>query len=328
MLGNVQGISDLEQFSPHLQHRFIGEVLVSIAKEQHFTKDTCLSDITFDADRQTTVVFTHLCLLGTTVEVPRIVGTYEIESNDVQETLPRSGCLNVTFTELLKEAGWEPLVGSQQIPPTGIHSTKLDDLVDFILLIVRDTLKETGRDQIKIPSVNKNFSTDILFFPVRGRFSAEGGWLRNLSTVHRTSATVVTTVGTNLSVVCGIGLQTLQLGYEHYVAILGSTEASGRITVTIPHNAITIKISLTYVNETCAATLDSLKVTQLSGIQVDVTGLDGLSWLLSFIAKCASGSYQEKIVNAVEEQLSADIKKLLSQFQCDQYFQQIHNQQL
>lgn len=242
MLGNVQGSSDLEHLSPHLRHKFIGEVLVSIAKEQHFTKDTCLNDITFDADRETTVVFTHLCLLGTGVEVPRIVGAFEIESNDVQETLPRSGRLNVAFTELLKEAGWEPLVGSQQIPPTGIHSTKLDDLVDFILLIARDTLKETGRDQIEIPSVTKNFSTDIVFFPVQGMFSAEGGWLRNLSTVHRTSDTVATIVGTNLSVVCGIGLQTFQLGYEHYVAILGSIEASGRITVTIPHNAVTIKV--------------------------------------------------------------------------------------
>jgi hypothetical protein len=69
-------------------------------------------------------------------------------------------------------------------------------------------------------------------------------------------------------------------------------------------------------------------VTQLSGIQVDVTGLDGLSWLLSVIAKYASGSYQEKIVNAMEEQLSADIRKLFSHFHCDQYFHQIDNQQL
>jgi len=251
VLGNVQGSSDLEHLSPHLRHRFIGEVLVGIAKEQHFTNDTCLSDITFDADRQTTVVFTHLCLLDTGVEVPRIVGDYEIENNNVQETLPRSGHLNVTFMGLLKEAGWEPLVDSQQIPPTGIHSTKLDDLVDFILLIVRDTLKETGRDQIEIPSVNKNFSTDILFFPVQGRFSAEGGWLKNLSTVHRTSDTVATTLGTNLSVVCGIGLQTLQLGYEHYVAVLGSIKASGRITVTIPHNAITIKVRNRFLPVLC-----------------------------------------------------------------------------
>jgi hypothetical protein len=114
--------------------------------------------------------------------------------------------------------------------------------VDFILLIVRDTLKETGRDQIKIPSVNKNFSTDILFFPVLCRIRDEGGWLRNLSTVHRTSDTVAKTAGTNLSVVCGIGLQTLQLGYEHFVAILGSIETSGKITITVPHNAITIKV--------------------------------------------------------------------------------------
>lgn len=242
MLGDVQGSSDFKHLSAHLRHRFFGEVLVSIAKEQHFTKDTCLSDITFDADRQTYVMFTHLCLLGTDLEVPRIVGDYEIENNDVQETMPRFGHLNVTFTELLKEVGWEPLVISQQTLPAGIHSTKLDDLVDFILLVVRDTLKETGQDEIDIPSVSKNFSTDILFFPVQGSFSAEGGWLRNLSTVHRTSDTVATTVGTNLSVVCGIGLQTLQLGYKHYAAILGAIEASGRITVTIPHNAITIKV--------------------------------------------------------------------------------------
>lgn len=82
------------------------------------------------------------------------------------------------------------------------------------------------------------------------------------------------------------------------------------------------------MNGTCAATLDSLKVTQLSGIQVDVTGWDGLSWLLSFIAKYTSGSYQKQIVSAVEEQLSEHIKKLLSQFHCDRYFQQIHSQQL
>jgi hypothetical protein len=176
------------------------------------------------------------------LEVPRIVGDSEIENNDVQETLPRFGHLNVTFTELLKEAGWEPLVISQQTLPAGIHSTNLDDLVDFILLVVRDTLKETGRDEIEIPSVSENFSTDILFFPVQGSFSAEGGWLRNLSTVHRTSDTVATTVGTNLSVVCGIGLQTLQLGYKHYAAILGSIEASGRITATVSHNAVTIKV--------------------------------------------------------------------------------------
>ena len=82
------------------------------------------------------------------------------------------------------------------------------------------------------------------------------------------------------------------------------------------------------MNETCAATLNSLKVTQLGGIHVDVTGLGHFSGLLSRIAKFASSHYRKKIVNAVEEHLSADIKKLLSRFHCDQYFQQIDNQQL
>jgi hypothetical protein len=241
VLGNVEGSNDLSHLSVHLRHRFIGEVLVRIAKEQHFTRDICFSNITFDADAQTTVVFMHLCLLGTDVEVPKIVGDYEIESNDVQQTMPRSGHLNITFTELLKEAGWD-LVGNQQPLPTGTDTTKLDDLVDFILLIARDTLKETGRDHIKIPNVNESFSTDIVGYRVQGRFLAEGGWLRNLATVHRTTDTVVTAIGTKFSAVCGIGLQTLQLGYRHYEVNLGHIKASGEIIVTIPHNAITVKV--------------------------------------------------------------------------------------
>lgn len=82
------------------------------------------------------------------------------------------------------------------------------------------------------------------------------------------------------------------------------------------------------MNGVCSATLDSLKVSEASGIKVHLTGWDGFGWLLSFIANCASGSYRDKIMSAVEAHLSANFEKLLSHFQCEQYFQQVHSQLL
>jgi hypothetical protein len=63
-------------------------------------------------------------------------------------------------------------------------------------------------------------------------------------------------------------------------------------------------------------------------MEVHITGWDSLGWLLSFIVNCASGSYRDEIISAVEAHLSANVKKQLSQFQCEQYFQQFLSQLL
>jgi hypothetical protein len=242
---HMGGSSDLKQLSPHMRNKFIGEVLLGIAKKQHITTDTHLDDITFDVDRLTSVVFKHLHLLDTEVGMTRIVGDYEIDNNDVLQTFPRSGHLNVTFHELLKEVGLVSLVSSRQLPDTGLHgnhSINLDALVDFILLIVRETLRETGQDQIRVPDMDKSFATDTVFFPVSGRFRAEGGWLRNLSTVHRTTDTIAMIGDTTISVVCGFRLQTMEFGFNHFEANLGRIKANGALTGTVPYNSINAKV--------------------------------------------------------------------------------------
>jgi hypothetical protein len=69
-------------------------------------------------------------------------------------------------------------------------------------------------------------------------------------------------------------------------------------------------------------------VSELSGIEVQLSGWEGFGWLLSFIANCATGSYHDEIVSAVEAHLSANIEELLSHFRCEQYFQQVYSQLL
>jgi hypothetical protein len=246
VLRHVQGISDLKQLSLDVQHRFISEVLFSIARKQQLTKNVDLDDITVDADNVTTVFFSHLHLLNTDVDTSRIVGEYGIESNEVQPAFPRSGRINVAFRELLKEMGFEFAVSSVQLPAVKWqknYSTYLNKLVDFILTIVQEGLQMTGHSQIKIPDLDVNFTSDIIFFPVSGRFRAADGWLKNLSTIYRTSDIKAELVDTTLTVVCSFGLQILEFGFSEYEANLGLIEASGTITGVIPHNSITAKVS-------------------------------------------------------------------------------------
>jgi hypothetical protein len=142
--------------------------------------------------------------------------------------------------------GWESKVSSIHHPAVELqknYSSNLDILVDFILPIVRETLQKTGHSQIKIPDVDESFTTDIMFFPVNGRFRAEDGWLRNLSSIYRTSDTIATLLDTTLTVVCGFGLQTLEFGFNQYEANLGLIKASGTMTGVIPHNSITAQVS-------------------------------------------------------------------------------------
>jgi hypothetical protein len=250
VLGHVQGTSDLKQLSLRARQRFIGEVFVSIARKRQLPKNVDLDDITLDAGNLTTVLFTHLRLLNTDVESSRIVGDYEIESNDVQPAFPRSGHINVAFHELLKEMGLEYAVSSVQLPavePQKNYSTNVDKLVDFILMIVCEALQMTGRSQIKIPDLDASFTTDILFFPVSGRFRAEDGWLRNLSTIYRTSDTIATLVDSTLTVVCSFGLHVLEFGFNEYEANLGSIEASGTMAGVIPRNSISAKVSIRHL---------------------------------------------------------------------------------
>jgi hypothetical protein len=123
------------------------------------------------------------------------------------------------------------------------YSSNLDLLVDFILPVVREKLRKTGHSSIKIPDVDKRFTTNIIFFPVNGRFKAENGWLSNLSTIYRTRDTIATLIDTTLTVGFGFGLHMLEFGFNQYEAKLGLIEASGTITGVIRHNSIIAQVS-------------------------------------------------------------------------------------
>ncbi|PSN51754.1 hypothetical protein C0J52_05261 [Blattella germanica] len=199
-------------------------------------------------------------------------------------------------------------------------SSFLDKMVDLLLNFVRFELHETGRDEIVLPNVDESFITKVLYIPITGEFKTEDGWLKNLSTIYRTGEVVSTMSLKSITLKCDLGLKVMEFGYHKYYAELLGIGVRGSMTGSIAADSITIKISLAYVNGSCTAHLDSLKVTRLSGIDVTLTGWDGFGWLLSFIANCVSGSYRNNIITAVEQMLSQTVEEKLKYVNCKHLF--------
>jgi hypothetical protein len=85
----------------------------------------------------------------------------------------------------------------------------LNDFVDYILNVT----KENIADQIHIPDYVKSFEKKFGFIRIRGSFKAEGGWLRNLTTLHRTADVTLKHVNSSIEVSATVGLRTLDFGY-------------------------------------------------------------------------------------------------------------------
>ena len=136
------------------------------------------------------------------------------------------------------------LFRGQPLSTNGIYlkDNNLDEVVDFLLQVVRDGLHQTGRDQIVIPDVDEQFVANIVFIPVKGRFRAQDGWFRNISTIYRTGEVAVSTSRYEITVEFDLGLRTTQFGYRKYDAVLGAMEATGSLTGSVASDSIATKV--------------------------------------------------------------------------------------
>jgi hypothetical protein len=94
-------------------------------------------------------------------------------------------------------------------PRPNNHIRNLNDFVDHILNVTEEDIT----DQVSIPDYVKSFEKKLGFIPIRGIFKAEGGWLRNLKTLRRTSDVTAVHVGKSIVVTANVSLQTLEFGY-------------------------------------------------------------------------------------------------------------------
>lgn len=198
-------------------------------------------------------------------------------------------------------------------------TVNLNKIVDQLLDSLRKDIVQRGKDKIAIPDIHETFRKKVGIVKVRGEFDAAQGWVKNLSTVHRTADVVASSYGKWISLSCGFGLEHLELGYDEYNATFMKLGIQGKLDGTIGKNSLLMNATVTWVNHKCTITLNELSLNQLGGLNLRVTGLGPLNWLFSKISSWVFQHFKSEIKVEVEKTLREEIEKELSEFDCSKY---------
>jgi hypothetical protein len=200
-----------------------------------------------------------------------------------------------------------------------LGTMNLNKIVDKVLDNLRVDIIERGKDRISIPDVHATFKKKVGFVTLKGEFEGENGWVKNLSTVHRTADAVVSSFGSGLSASCGFGLDDLEVGYDNYIVRFMSLETQGEISGTVGKNSILLNATVTWTNHTCNITLNELTLNQFGGLVLRVTGLGLMNWPFSKISHLVLHHFKSEIRGRIEYALREEAEKFLSHFNCSNY---------
>lgn len=235
---------------------------------------------------------------------------------------------NVSDTVALPDGSEGLETNTHDVPATSnlevCGTVNLNEIVDKMLDTLRVDIIQRGKDRINIPNVHETFKKKVGFVTVKGEFEGENGWVKNLSTVHRTADVVASSYDRWISVSCGFGLGDLELGYDNYVARFMSLKTRGTISGTVGENSILLNATVTWANHTCIVTLDELSLNQFGGLVLRVTGLGFMNWLFSKISTSVLQHFKSEVKDQIEYTLREEVETYLSHFNCSEYFPKLY----
>merc|ERR1712055_448216 len=95
-----------------------------------------------------------------------------------------------------------------------VHNGNANDYADEILKNLRVKILNKGLDPLILPVKSYEFSKKILLVEVRGSAKVYDGYLKGLSTLHRTGLASMSTNATHVKVRCTIGVNDLVGSYK------------------------------------------------------------------------------------------------------------------
>lgn len=186
----------------------------------------------------------------------------------------------------------------------GLTTKHLNDIVDFVVEVLRDHVLENGLDTLTLPDVYETFQRRVLVTTLSGAFRGTGGWVRRLSTVVRTGDVRGRRHGPGvLSLSAALGLRQLSAGFQQYEArINGIGGLSGTVAADVGANSVRLNVTFSARPDgsRCEVHLRGLVVERLDDVNVRATGLRPFNWMLSRFATWAVRGQRDNIGKAIE----------------------------
>lgn len=192
----------------------------------------------------------------------------------------------------------------------GNNELKINVLVDSL---IQDAVASLIQSQSQtIPTADFEQDFQVLF--VKGGVKATRGVFSDLSTLTRTGDATLALHADHASVKISLGLQNMQLYFEHCRAWFGPLSTSEKIAVYIKNNSISADVTLHIEENNCTTTLDSVTLDQLHDIEVDLKSLgfiryiaaNFVDWILTFV----DGDIRRSVESALQDTLRQELQQI------------------
>ncbi|PSN42584.1 hypothetical protein C0J52_08711 [Blattella germanica] len=245
-------------------------------------------------------------------------------NRELQATL--KNILKEEFDDILSEMSVDELMGdTKKSADYRAHAkavrTVANEYVDEVLLYVHNYVVEQHVEEIQIPNIEAGFSETILWVTWHGEFVAQQGHLRSLASLQRTAdVSLEFNSDTGAIIVFGsLGLEELQLGYDYYSAKFMDIGPTGTVGISVGSNSIFVRVNLVIATEPVIG-LEDLHIEYAKGINIDVTGLGILDWLVSNIATWVVGTFNDEIVGSLDGMIHGLVMDMLPSVDPSKYF--------
>ena len=182
----------------------------------------------------------------------------------------------------------------------------IDTIVDGILRIARAALASSGKDIVAIPEVFREYSA--LFGYITACYKVEGGYFRDLASIHRRSHILVEPRDNGELYAEGcFGLDEMELGFSEYLCKFMWIGPRGSFRSLVGENSLRIAFTLSSRRSYWNPYIERVCFEQFSKVTYNITGF----WFLNTIIESVLEFLTPKIWGAYVRTLESSIENTL-----------------
>jgi len=187
-----------------------------------------------------------------------------------------------------------------------VHNGNANDYADEILKNLRVRIQNKGLDPLILPVKSYEFSKKVLLVEVRGSAKVYDGYLKGLSTLHRTGLASMTTNATHVTIRTTIGVNDLIGSYKASAKFMNFGPSFG-INLNVESAGITFEV-VQATQPGSRPTLLSFAVVDLGEIKAEV---DSDLHILDFFVNKFNNFVINLVKDVVATALEIPLKKLV-----------------
>merc|ERR1712236_168191 len=185
-------------------------------------------------------------------------------------------------------------------------------LLTSLLANLRNMIIENNMDPMELPDLETGFSDTILGITWHGSAKLRNGHFWGLSTLARTGDTSFTVEGNTVRLTAYIGIRGASAHYDASAEFMGISVGAG-VTADISDIQIFLDAQMD-LTAGSGLKLTDFQISHLGHINVDVSGLGPLDWILEILVDFVDTFLKDWLVDLVEGPLKDLIQSLLDEF--------------